>query len=142
MVTPIVSNDGGQGFVVEADGVTLYHSGDHAGWREGEEAAYKDEIDFLEGSVGVVDIAFRNVTGCRFTDRCPLEESNAYMLDKLHPYVMIPTHGLDNEVKYTEAVEVLKSKGYELDAFCPCNKGDHFRYEGRSAHNKAMKKGV
>ena len=36
VVETISSNDLGVGFLVTIDGVTLYHAGDHAGWREGE----------------------------------------------------------------------------------------------------------
>lgn len=34
-VTTIDANDAGVGFLVEVDGLKLYHAGDHAGWAEG-----------------------------------------------------------------------------------------------------------
>lgn len=127
-ITTIASVDGGQAFMVDGDGLVIYHAGDHAGWAEGRENVYTDEIDFLAQQYSAVDLAFLNVTGCRFSALCPLEDSNSYFMTHIRPATWVPTHGLYNEQAYDQAVLSMKEKGFDLPAFCPDHRGDRFHY--------------
>ena len=56
-VSTIESNDEGVGFVVEVDGITIFHAGDHANRRQDLSGSFKPEIDYLVGKELSLDIA-------------------------------------------------------------------------------------
>ncbi len=124
-VTTIRSNDGGVGFMVGLDGVTLFHAGDHAGWHEGQRAGFIDEIDFLADRVDNLDVAFLNVTGCH-TANCTsaLEEGNRYVVDTLKPDYFIPTHASGREYVYLESEQTARENGWKTQVICPNIPGD------------------
>ncbi len=88
------------------------------------------EVDFLAERVKTVDFAFVNVTGCHAHDPERLREGTFYTLDKLHPVVMVPTHGLDREYQYAEWVDIVKERALPIDVISPQNRGDHFVFRG------------
>ena len=128
-VTTIAANDAGVGFMVEVDGLSIYHAGDHAGWREGEKDGFTREIDFLDDKFSSVDMAFLNVTGCHVNDTISLAEGIYYTLEKLSPAVWFPTHGIDNERVYKTFAEKVARQGFTNQANCAENRGDLFFYE-------------
>ncbi len=127
------SNDMGVGFLVTVDGVTLYHAGDHAGWREGKKQAFTEEIDFLATISTAVDIAFLNVTGCHSHGLCPLEDGTRYTLEKLGVGVWFPTHAGDREHLYRRFADRAQAGGYPAQMICPEYRGDAWLYGGRTA---------
>jgi len=127
-IRTIESNDGGVGFLVEVDGVTIYHAGDHAGWRENERDQFIGEIDYLAEHVDLVDFAFVNVTGCHHHDTVALLTSNMYVAEKLHPKFVIPTHSLNNEQVYAEHADKMRAEGYAGGFILPEFRGDHYVY--------------
>jgi ankyrin repeat protein len=122
------ANDAGVGFLIKVDGLTIYHAGDHAGWRDGERDGFMKEIDFLAGQTDHVDFAFINITGCHAHDPSRLKAGNAYTLEKLNPVVTVPTHALDNEYKYTRFAEVAEARELPTKVIAPLNRGDRFQY--------------
>jgi L-ascorbate metabolism protein UlaG (beta-lactamase superfamily) len=130
----IESNDAGVGFLVEVDGLRIYHAGDHAGWTDWDTGpeAFKKEIDYLAGKVDQVDFAFVNVTGCRHRDTLALENSVVYTLEKLSPRVFIPTHGLNREYVYEQFSEKIAAHGIDAATITPRFRGDWYHYEGQS----------
>jgi len=133
-VSTIKANDAGVGFLVKADGVELYHAGDHAGWREGERAGFIDEIDYIADYIVDLDFAFLNVTGCHTQGEEPLREGNYYTFDKLNPKMMIPTHAYGMEYRYRAFVDRMKEDGIGVTAFTPNYSGDHFEYTKESVN--------
>ena len=127
-ISTIRANDAGVGFLVEVDGITLYHAGDHAGWAEGEKQGYLDEIDYLADIAGNIDMAFLNVTGCHAHNPDALREGTYYTIDKLSPRVVIPTHAGTREHAYAEAVEKAAEDGIKTAYVCPMCRGDRFVY--------------
>lgn len=127
-VTAIDANDAGVGFLIEVDGLVIYHAGDHAGWADGERDGYMREIDYLDEHVDRLDIAFLNVTGCHAHDPERLMEGNVYTLEKLAPRVMFPTHAAFREVRYRDAAEALADAGVAVPVVCPGNRGDSYFY--------------
>ena len=127
-ISTIAANDAGVGFLVEVDGIKLYHAGDHAGWAEGERQGYIDEIDYLAGFAGEIDMAFVNVTGCHAHNPDALREGTYYTLNKLSPRVVIPTHAGGNEHRYVQAIEQAAEDGIEIPYACPKSRGDRFIY--------------
>lgn len=136
-VRTIEANDAGVGFLIEVDGLTLYHAGDHAGWADGERDGFMAEIDYLDPYVDELDLAFLNVTGCHAHDPERLVTGNLYTLEKLAPNVMIPTHAANREYAYREAADELAEHGVAAAVRYPENPGDSFFYGGgdmRVAH--------
>lgn len=127
-VRTLKANDAGVGFLIEADGVKFYHAGDHAGWNEGEKAGFTDEIDYITPFCDNLDFAFVNVTGCHAHGEIPLREGTYYTMDKLHPKVLIPTHGLDREEVYAQFMDRMKRDGYNVESFCAQGRGDYYEY--------------
>jgi L-ascorbate metabolism protein UlaG (beta-lactamase superfamily) len=126
-IMTIEANDAGVGFLVQVDGLNIYHAGDHAGWIEGEREGYTKEIDYLAEHVDKVDFAFLNITGCHCRDEVALKESIEYALQKLHPTYFIPTHALDREYLYREFAEGAEEEGWATQVIYPENRGDHFQ---------------
>ena len=128
-ISTIRANDAGVGFLVKADGLTIYHAGDHAGWREGEKDGFTQEIDYLTTLTEGVDFAFVNITGCHVQDKEALYEGNLYTVDKLSPKVLIPTHAIHSEYKYKEFAEQIAQEDVDTVVYAPQNKGDSFIYQ-------------
>lgn len=132
-ITTIAANDAGVGYVVEVDGVTLYHAGDHAGWREGERNGYTAEIDFLAEKFSNIDYAFMNVTGCHVQDTAALAASVVYAMQKLHPKYWFPTHGANREYVYPEFVGKEAIAAEPCKAIIPRCRGDRYIFkDGRA----------
>jgi ankyrin repeat protein len=130
IVRTIAANDGGVGFLVEVDGLVIYHAGDHAGWNEGGRDEFTAEIDYLDEHVDELDIALLNVTGCHAHGPEQLREGNAYTIETLKPKVMIPTHASSGrEHVYREAAEEPAYNTLTQVAY-PENRGDSFIYSG------------
>lgn len=124
----IRSNDSGVGFALQVDGFTFYHAGDHAGWVEGEEAEFTDEIDFVESHFNRVDFALVNVTGCRLHDCQTLDASILYTIEHLNPNYVIPTHGIFREFDYQSFAERMRAQGVETEIIVPEFRGDRYTY--------------
>ena len=123
----IEANDAGVGFLVQVDGLTIYHAGDHAGWLEGEKEGYTKEIDYLAEHVDKVDFAFLNITGCHCRDEVALKASIEYALQRLQPTYFIPTHAIDREHLYRKFAEEAQEEGWTTQVLYPENRGDHFQ---------------
>jgi ankyrin repeat protein/L-ascorbate metabolism protein UlaG (beta-lactamase superfamily) len=132
-VKTIKANDAGVGFLIEVDGLSIYHAGDHAGWAVGQKKGFTDEIDYLAGQVKNVDFAFVNVTGCHAHGEEPLKEGTLYTIAKLNPRVLIPTHAHNREFIYRKSVTMAKEMNLGLDFYCPECRGDRFEYSRISA---------
>ena len=129
-IRTIEANDGGVGFMIDVDGVSFYHAGDHAGWADGERDGFFAEIDYLAPYSDGLDMAFLNVTGCHAHDPDRLFEGNVYTLETMRPNVLIPTHAIDREYVYAEAAEALVAEGVTASACCPMNRGDSYFWNG------------
>jgi ankyrin repeat protein/L-ascorbate metabolism protein UlaG (beta-lactamase superfamily) len=129
-VRTISANDGGVAFLVEVDGLTLYHAGDHAGWADGERDGFFEEIDYLAPYVDDLDMAFLNVTGCHAHDPERLREGNIYTLDTLGPKLLIPTHASGREYVYRDVAQEMAAEGVTTPVCLPDFRGDGFFYAG------------
>lgn len=127
-VRTMAANDAGVGFLVDVDGLTLFHAGDHAGWAEGARDGYFSEIDYLAPFVDVLDMAFVNVTGCHAHDPEALKEGNLYTIGTFDPRLIIPTHAGGREFVYEEAAQTARELGIETPFCCPGNRGDAYFY--------------
>jgi L-ascorbate metabolism protein UlaG (beta-lactamase superfamily) len=92
-VTPVISNDAGQGFMIETDGITLVHPGDLASSTRDISADYRTEIEYLANLNKHVDFLFLPVRGCSFPDVEAVILGDLYAIGKLKPRVVFPMHG-------------------------------------------------
>ncbi len=89
----IRSTDSGAGFLVEADGIVVYHPGDHVNKTKDLGPKFKDEVDYLAGLTKKVDIAFCPVSGCGFPDLEAVRTGNYYVIGKMKPGICFSMHG-------------------------------------------------
>lgn len=124
-ITAISSTDSGEGFMVEVDGLTIYHPGDHANRFQKGDKEFSDEIDFLAEQYSKIDIAFVPITGCSFRDKKALTAGNDYLVEKFNPTLVLPMHGSGNEHKYKEYAKERNNPIYKY----VLNKGDRLYYK-------------
>ncbi|NMC42375.1 MAG: MBL fold metallo-hydrolase [candidate division Zixibacteria bacterium] len=129
-VMAVRSNDAGVGFVIGVDGLTIYHAGDPAGWLPDQKQGFTSQIDSIAAAVGSVDIALVNVTGCHYQDTVALAEGTVYTLEKLHPKLVIPTHGYMREYYYPRFMSKFAGQFPDVKSFCPIWRGDAVRFTG------------
>jgi len=128
-VTTFPSTDSGQGFYVEADGITIYHPGDHAWFAEEDEAPFKKEVNFIASLNKETDIAFLPVTGCPSRWRKEfIVEGFLYNIDKLNPAQVYPMHALHREYTMKEFAELASSRKAQNQVICSEYTGDHYSY--------------
>lgn len=128
-ITAFKSTDTGQGFLVEVDGLTIYHPGDHAWFSAQDELPFKKEVDFIAENISSVDIAFFPVTGCpsRWKKEFILAGFE-YSLEKLHPSHVFPMHSFNREYTMKEFAEYAEKIQSESQVLCSENPGDNFFY--------------
>jgi ankyrin repeat protein len=95
---------GGMGYLVEADGVKVFHAGYHAYVEASQAERYRKEIDFLK-AFGPIDVAILPVGG--HIKASP--EPYLYLLDQLAPkavYLMCGIYLPEGYPKYAEVLRV------------------------------------
>ncbi|MCX6245871.1 MAG: ankyrin repeat domain-containing protein [Bacteroidetes bacterium] len=125
----IRSTDSGVGFLVEADGIVVYHPGDHANKTKVVGPEFKDEIDYLTGLKKKVDIAFFPVSGCSFPDLEAVKTGNYYVIGEMKPGICFSMHG-DNASCSAYSCDITKTFSSQPSAFGTFP-GDRFFYSSR-----------
>ena len=125
-IIPIESNDSGQGYFVQADGVTIFHPGDHANRQRDFSGPFKKEIDFLADQGLKADILFVPVSGCGFGDIVAVKKGDYYMMDRLSARHVFPMHAGGNPLQYQQFAKEAKERGYENTLNCAEFSGDCF----------------
>lgn len=131
-ITTIESNDSGVGFLVELDGLSIFHAGDHANRLRDLSGPYPGEIDWLKEQGVRPDIAFLPVSGCGFGDQEAVKIGVHYALDALNPRVFFPMHGGDFGLRYPEIVKECRAQHAGIRTDAPRAPGDHFLYSDGS----------
>lgn len=131
-ITTIPSTDTGVAFFVKADGISVYHSGDHANMKQDMSGPFDEEIDYLVSTCGKADIAFFPVSGCNFRDPVALKAGVKYAIEKLSPGITVPMHSWNDEVHLRLFRDEAIRDGVKTDFFCPESKGDRFIFNKKS----------
>lgn len=104
-------------FLVSADGVVIYHAGDH-GHRAGlDNPTYKSNLDYLASLHERVDLAFVPVFG-----------GEDAAIDKLAPRVAVPMHSRFHDAHYAEFERRAGSRHPGVRVFAAAQPGDSFVY--------------
>ena len=125
-ITTIESNDSGVGFFVKVDGVSIFHSGDHANRKQDFSGPFKKEIEFLADKGLKPDIFFAPVSGCGFGDLEAVKKGVFYTMKKLSPHVMVPMHAGGGEERYIKFAKETKAAGFDTPICCAGHNGDWF----------------
>ena len=113
-------------FLVEVDGLVIFHSGDHGTTGETINPLFKDNIDFLSSLVEKVDIAFISQFGSR--NGGEVNNGDLYTFEKFKPRVAFPMHQGGRERFYKIFIEEAQEKGVKTRIIAAEMMGDHFIY--------------
>jgi ankyrin repeat protein len=127
-VSTIESNDSGVGFLVDVDGLRIFHAGDHANRQRDFSGPYTAEIDYLATAGVRPDIAFMPISGCGFGDQVAVKMGVHYAIDSLKPQVFIPMHGGSGGHRYREFIEEAAPKHPDVQMVAFEHEGEHFRF--------------
>ncbi|MEN8225662.1 MAG: ankyrin repeat domain-containing protein [Bacteroidota bacterium] len=122
------STDLGGGYLIEVDGLTLLHMGDHANGEDGLMAEFTDEIDILKERTENIDILFGGIRGCSLGEPEQVKKGLYYTLETLQPKLFVPMHGGAHTFVYKDFVETAKADGIKTDMKYVIHKGDRFKY--------------
>ena len=131
-ILTIRSTDAGVGFLIKADGVTIFHGGDHANTGEELKKDFTDEIDYLLNKSPGIDIAFM-LTGSPCGSSSSPEVTGKglnYFIQNMKPKVFFPMHQQSNEHLYKIAAADVDQLGLGVMCLCAEFKGDRFFYNG------------
>ncbi len=136
-IATIESNDSGVGWLVEVDGIQIYHAGDHANRQQDFSGPYKAEIDFLAATGYKPDLAFMPISGCGFGDQEAVKMGVHYALETLQPAVFLPMHSGGNPYRYQEFVNECQKEFPQIEMLAVEGRGDHFFYVGGKISRQA-----
>jgi ankyrin repeat protein len=122
------STDSGGGFLVEVDGLVIFHMGDHANGDDALSEAYTNEIDLIAEKNKNIDILFAPIRGCSLGTPDQVKAGTYYTLNKLHPNLFVPMHSGNYSFEYKAFVDQAKADGISIPMKYVTNKGDRFRY--------------
>jgi ankyrin repeat protein/L-ascorbate metabolism protein UlaG (beta-lactamase superfamily) len=123
------STDLGGGYLVEVDGLTLFHMGDHANGEDGLMKEFTDEIDMIAAMDKDIDILFGPIRGCSLGQPEQVKKGLYYAMDKLHPALFIPMHSGGHSSEYRKFVDAAHADGISTGMKYFTNKGDRFVYD-------------
>ncbi len=132
-VETLRSTDSGVAFLVEVDGLTIYHSGDHAAWNwdrgEGVPARFVDDLlRPLDGRT--IDIAFQ-VSDPRFHDAG--WGGAVAFAERLQPRLLVPIHMNGDYSKMGRLAGELRQSSFGGDFWQVRRRGESRRFPARQA---------
>ena len=101
-------------YLVKADGVVIYHSGDYVGRLD----SFRDDINYFVGQCGRVDLLFTYLVG----------NTSKYAVRRLKPVSAFPMHAFGMEYFYQRAALNLGKAHPRTKMFCGEFQGDRFIY--------------
>jgi len=128
-VSTLRSTDAGVAFLLEVDGLVLFHAGDHANGNVNLVGAFPEEIDYLAAKGKTIDLAFFGITGCSLGDPESVKAGIYYAVDKLKPVVLLPMHGGNAFYSYKEFADEFEQKKLSTRIVYPKARGDRFMYK-------------
>lgn len=124
----IKSTDSGGGFLVEVDGLVLFHMGDHSNGDDELSPAFTTEIDKVAGMNKNIDILFGPIRGCSLGTPEQVKAGTYYAIEKLHPALFVPMHSGDFTSAYEDFVKQSRLDGITQPMKFVMAKGDRFFY--------------
>ena len=122
------STDLGGGYLVEVDGLVLFHMGDHANGEDQLMAEFTDEIDIIAEKYDKIDIVFGGIRGCSLGQPEQVKQGIYYTLDKLDPNLFVPMHSGSHTFSYKEFTESARKDNVDQPMKYVTHKGERFIY--------------
>jgi L-ascorbate metabolism protein UlaG (beta-lactamase superfamily) len=126
------STDEGVGFLVEAEGFSIYHAGDHALWIDAVTQLFLDEIAWLKTKQSAIDLAFFPVATGGCEPRSSIWKGVETAARELSPRVLFSMHvscvtslSLYEEFRAKVAPQLLATQ-----VVAPTERGQRFLYAG------------
>ncbi|MBU0983383.1 MAG: MBL fold metallo-hydrolase, partial [candidate division Zixibacteria bacterium] len=142
-VTTIYSTDAGVGFLVEVDGLTLLHAGDHANGGPGLMQAYTDEIDFAGERAPNIDFSFFGIRGCSLGDPESVRDGVYYSLEHLNMGVTFLQHAAAATWAYQDWADSAAVRFPDAVFGCPTDFGEVFHVkDGKLVQNDGTLAGI
>lgn len=113
-------------FLVSADGVVLYHGGDHGSVGETLNPEFKDNIDYLAQQTQTPNVAFLPVFGSNPPDW--MNAGDLYTLERLRPEVTIPMHCGGRELECELWAKEAQARQLKTRVVAVKQRGDWCRY--------------
>ncbi|UCC13025.1 MAG: ankyrin repeat domain-containing protein [candidate division WOR-3 bacterium] len=135
-ISTIKSNDAGVGFIIEVDGLVIFHAGDHANGYVDMSGEYPVEIDYVAAKDLDIDLAFFGITGCSLGDPVSVKAGVRYAIEKLSPTALFPQHGGMATYRYQEFADEVADKNYPTRIVCAVDWGDRFFFTNGSVARK------
>jgi L-ascorbate metabolism protein UlaG (beta-lactamase superfamily) len=124
----IKSTDLDGGYLVEVDGLVIFHMGDHANGEDELAADFTKEIDLIAEQYKKIDILFGPIRGCSLGTPEQVKKGTYYTLEKLDPALFVPMHSGTYSFEYKKFVEQAQKDGISQPMKYMINKGDRFIY--------------
>ncbi len=130
------STDQDGGFLVEVDGLVIFHPGDLANGSDELAKAYTDEIDLVASKGMKIDLAFAPIRGCSIGQPAQVKKGVDYLIEKLHPALFIPMHAGSSTDTYARFADEVAAGFPNQNVQVVVNKGDHFLYKTGSGNDR------
>ncbi len=126
-VVTMRSTDAGVGFLVQVNGLILFHAGDHANWEDNEPGiSYENEINHIANQTPYVDIAFLPVTSFAGVRAPSITQGALYAITKLNPQVIFPMHGNGREHLYQAFAKDARAHNVKTPIICAEEVGEQW----------------
>ncbi len=122
------STDSGGGYLVEVDGLVIFHMGDHANGEDDLMPAFTREIDLIANQNKSIDILFGPIRGCGLGTPEQVKTGTYYALEKLHPALFVPMHAGNYTYTLKDFTEQAREDGLAQPMRFVISKGDRFHY--------------
>jgi L-ascorbate metabolism protein UlaG (beta-lactamase superfamily) len=132
-ITTIKATDSGVGFMIECDGLTVFHAGDHALWGRDAETAYQTEIIKLKGAK--IDIAFLPLQPFH-PNKEVIREGAVWAVKELTPNTVVPMHLFGQYAEGYLFVETIREQKLSSQGVCMSKRGQAYQYTNGSLKEK------
>ncbi len=131
-ISTIHSTDLDGAYLVEVDGLVLFHAGDHANGEDGLMKEFTDEVDIIADKGLSVDIMFAGIRGCSLGAPEQVKLGVEYMVEKIQPKIFAPMHAGEFTVEYKKFADEIANKNYDTKTKYVVAKGDRFSYQNNT----------
>ncbi|MEA3480117.1 MAG: hypothetical protein U9R60_18180 [Bacteroidota bacterium] len=127
------STDLDGGYLIEVDGLVIFHMGDHSNGEDELMAEFTDEINIIAEKGVEIDILFGGIRGCSLGRPEQVKQGIYYTLEQLQPKLFVPMHAGGHTFAYKEFVETAETDGIKTRMKYVYHKGDRFEYKQRNS---------
>jgi ankyrin repeat protein/L-ascorbate metabolism protein UlaG (beta-lactamase superfamily) len=132
------SSDEGGGFLVEVDGLTIFHMGDHANGSDVLSEEFTNEIDIIAQQNKQIDVLFAPIRGCSLGTPDQVKAGVYYTLDKLNPSLFFPMHTGIYTTENKAFADQIARDGIKVPVKYSISRGDRFFYDKSQLEAKAV----